>query len=170
MICRQCSREVTPDSFFCQWCSAYLPAPGRGRKAGIVRRGVAFVIDPLIALALYGAGLVLALMVGGIVGGPQVAAGVGLVFFLAFSLAYFVWFLTLLPKGLTPGKMLVGLQVLNLQTGAIPGFGTMFIREMIGRYLSGLFFGLGYFWALWDRDGQAWHDKLASTVVVKTTD
>jgi uncharacterized RDD family membrane protein YckC len=25
---------------------------------------------------------------------------------------------------------------------------------------------LGYFWMLWDREAQTWHDKLASTVVV----
>jgi uncharacterized RDD family membrane protein YckC len=27
--------------------------------------------------------------------------------------------------------------------------------------------GLGYFWAIWDKDNQAWHDKIAGTVVVK---
>jgi len=38
---------------------------------------------------------------------------------------------------------------------------------LIGRFLSGLFLGLGYFWALFDRNAQAWHDKLAGTVVIQ---
>jgi uncharacterized RDD family membrane protein YckC len=27
-------------------------------------------------------------------------------------------------------------------------------------------FGLGFFWALWDRDGEAFHDKIVGTHVV----
>ncbi len=33
--------------------------------------------------------------------------------------------------------------------------------------LSKLFLGLGFFWAIWDKDGQAWHDKIAGTVVLR---
>jgi uncharacterized RDD family membrane protein YckC len=65
--------------------------------------------------------------------------------------------------------MLLGLQVVDQQTGAIPGFGKMFLREVVGRFLSGLFLGLGYLWALFDKNGQGFHDKLAGTVVVKKT-
>lgn len=43
----------------------------------------------------------------------------------------------------------------------------MLLREVIGKWVSGLVFGLGYFWAIWDKDGQTWHDKIAGTVVVK---
>ena len=86
---------------------------------------------------------------------------------LLLPLAYFGWFLSLLVKGRTPGKLLLGLQVLDAQTGRLPGFGKMFVREIIGRFISGLFFGIGYFWAIFDKNGQAWHDKIAGTVVVK---
>jgi uncharacterized RDD family membrane protein YckC len=169
MICRNCNQEVTPDSFFCQWCSAFLAAPGRGRKANLFRRWLALALDPFIALFMYLVALLVAAVIGGAAGGEEGAAGFGGLLTILFPLGYFVWFLTLLPKGLTPGKKLLGLQVLNQQTGAIPGFGTMFLREIVGRFLSGLFLGLGYFWALWDKNAQAWHDKLAGTVVVKTT-
>ncbi|RME33614.1 MAG: RDD family protein, partial [Gammaproteobacteria bacterium] len=27
--------------------------------------------------------------------------------------------------------------------------------------------GLGYWWALWDRDGLTWHDRLSGTRVVR---
>lgn len=43
----------------------------------------------------------------------------------------------------------------------------MILRETIGKFLSGLVLGLGYFWAIWDKDSQAWHDKIAGTVVIK---
>jgi hypothetical protein len=43
----------------------------------------------------------------------------------------------------------------------------MLVRELIGKLVSGFFAGLGFFWAIWDRDSQAWHDKLAGTVVVR---
>lgn len=167
MTCRNCNKEVTPDSFFCQWCSAFIPAPGRGKKANLFTRWLALAIDPLIALALWGVAALVGAGIGGAAAGEEGAGGVGLLMMILFPLGYFIWFLTLLPKGLTPGKKLLGLQVVNHQTGAIPGFGTMFLREIVGRFLSGLFLGLGYFWALWDKNAQAWHDKLAGTVVVK---
>jgi len=45
----------------------------------------------------------------------------------------------------------------------------MFIREIFGRILSALFFSLGYIWALFDKNSQALHDKLAGTVVLKAS-
>jgi hypothetical protein len=42
----------------------------------------------------------------------------------------------------------------------------MLVGEVFGKFVSGLFMGIGYFWAIWDKDGQAWHDKIAGTVVV----
>ena len=58
--------------------------------------------------------------------------------------------------------------MVRAQTGDIPGFGKMFVREVPGRFVSALVFGLGYFWAIIDRNGQAWHDRIAGTVVVRT--
>jgi len=42
----------------------------------------------------------------------------------------------------------------------------MLLRETLGKWVSGWFLGLGWFWAIWDRDAQAWHDKIAGTVVL----
>jgi uncharacterized RDD family membrane protein YckC len=53
------------------------------------------------------------------------------------------------------------------ETGAGAGFGTMLVREWIGKWISGLIFGLGYLWILIDKDRQGWHDKLVSTYVVE---
>jgi uncharacterized RDD family membrane protein YckC len=104
----------------------------------------------------------------GLAGGVQEGGGgIPLGLMIIFSVIYFVWFLTLLRKGTTPGKKVLKIQVINQQSGDIPGFQKMFLREIVGRFLSGLFLGLGYIWALLDKNGQAWHDKLAGTVVVK---
>jgi uncharacterized RDD family membrane protein YckC len=74
---------------------------------------------------------------------------------------------TLLSKGLTPGKYLVGEPVVDRLTGGQPGLGTMLLREIVGKWVSGILFGLGYLWAIRDKDGQAWHDKIAGTVVIR---
>lgn len=43
----------------------------------------------------------------------------------------------------------------------------MILREVIGKFVSGLVLGIGFFWAIWDKDNQTWHDKIAGTVVVR---
>ncbi len=168
MICQKCEKEIAPDSFFCQWCGSFLSDPGRGKKASLFRRWLALTIDPLLAVLMYFAAMLLSTLLGNAAAGESGAGSTGFLMVVLFPIIYFLWFLTLLPKGLTPGKKLLGLRVIDHQTGAVPGFGRMFIREIPGRILSGLFLSLGYFWALWDKNAQAWHDKLAGTVVVKT--
>lgn len=158
MVCPSCTREISPDGYFCVWCDRLLMAPERGVKAGLFARWVAMVIDPLIALALYfGALMVLASVSEDVAGTAAVILPV----------VYIVWFLSLLRRGTTPGKRLLGLQVVRTQSGGIPGFGVMFVREVVGRFVSGVFLGLGYIWAIFDKNSQAWHDKIASTVVVR---
>ena len=71
----------------------------------------------------------------GIVG--SISRDLGTIVSIALPIVYLVWFLTVLRKGLTPGKKLLGLQVVDQQTGAIPGFGKMFLREIVGRFVSG---------------------------------
>jgi len=160
MNCPSCQKEVVADSFFCNWCSSFIPSPSKGKKAGIFARWIALLIDPAIGIILY----FLALALFG-----SISEDLGIIVGVLFPIAYFIWFLTLLRKGLTPGKKLLGLRVVNQQTGEIPGFGKMFIREIFGRILSALFFSLGYIWALFDKNSQALHDKLAGTVVLKAS-
>ncbi|OLB49788.1 MAG: hypothetical protein AUI08_07075 [Gemmatimonadetes bacterium 13_2_20CM_2_65_7] len=158
MNCPSCKKEIVPDSVFCSWCSDFVPSSGQGKKAGLFRRWVALALDPLIAVVLYLVGV-------GIVG--SISKDLGTVAAIVLPIVYLVWFLSLLRKGVTPGKKLMGLQVVNQQTGSIPGMGTMFVREFVGRFISGAFGGLGYFWAIFDKNSQAWHDKIAGTVVLK---
>lgn len=161
MICPACEKENLPDSFFCTWCSAYMPAPQIGKKAGLFARFMALVLDPVIAILLYVGAIA-------VLGGGTGSADVGIAVAVLLPIIYFVWYLSLMRQGLSPGKKLLGLQVVDHQTGRIPGFGKMFVREIIGRGISGLIFGLGYLWAIFDKNAQSWHDKIAGTVVVKS--
>lgn len=159
MDCPKCAKQVVPDSYFCQWCGHFIPAPDRGVKAGLFRRWLALAIDPLIMGILYFVA---------VAGVGSVSPDLGVLAAFVFPLAYFIWFLLLLRRGLTPGKFILHLQVVNQQTGTIPGFGRMFLREIPGRILSALFLGIGYYWALFDKNAQSWHDKLAGTVVIRS--
>ncbi len=69
-------------------------------------------------------------------------------------------------KQATPGKMAVSAKIVDARTGKEPSVG-----QYIGRYfayvLSAIPFGLGFLWVAFDSRKQAWHDKLAGTVVVR---
>jgi uncharacterized RDD family membrane protein YckC len=70
-------------------------------------------------------------------------------------------------QGGTIGKRVMGLRVQNMDTGANLELVPAILREIVGRFLSGLVLLLGYFWMLWDPKKQTWHDKLGNSVVVK---
>lgn len=75
-----------------------------------------------------------------------------------------VWFWT--KRQATPGKMVLSLRVVDAASGQ-----ALSLPQSIGRYLayfvSVMPLGLGLIWVAFDRRKQAWHDKLARTVVVR---
>lgn len=73
-------------------------------------------------------------------------------------------------QGTSPGKRTLGLYVYSTQSGQRLGFFTMLFRELIGKWISAVFFGLGYIWILFDPHRQGWHDKLVNSIVLKGTD
>lgn len=68
-------------------------------------------------------------------------------------------------KGTTIGGILCGLQVVRLD-GRPVDWGTSIVRAL-SCFLSLVVLGLGFIWIAVDRDRQAWHDKIAGTVVVR---
>ncbi len=68
--------------------------------------------------------------------------------------------------GMTPGKLLLELRVIDAASGARPGWTRAIIRYL-GYFVSALPLGLGFVWAAFDRDGRALHDRLAGTRVVR---
>ena len=97
--------------------------------------------------------------------GAGMLAGFGT--FVLAAIGYIVFLLLFLAKGKTPGKAIMGIRVTDKRNGSLPGIGRMLLRETLGKIVSGFLFGLGYLWAIFDRDAQAWHDKIAGTVVLK---
>lgn len=66
----------------------------------------------------------------------------------------------------TPGKMLLGLEVRDARTLEKPSMGQALGRQF-AYIVSFVPFCLGFLWIAFDDRKQGWHDKLASTVVVK---
>ena len=52
--------------------------------------------------------------------------------------------------------------------GAELNWDTAIVRAL-GCFLSMVVVGLGFLWIVFDEDRQAWHDKIAGTLVVRTT-
>lgn len=86
--------------------------------------------------------------------------------YLLLALLYFV-----VPtgrSGQTLGKKICGIRVIRAAgDNNSVGFGRALLREIIGKWLSGLIFCLGYLMAAFHRQKQALHDLVAGTYVIK---
>jgi uncharacterized RDD family membrane protein YckC len=69
-------------------------------------------------------------------------------------------------KGTTIGGIVCGLKVVR-RDGAELNWDTAIVRAL-GCFLSMVVCGLGFLWIVFDEDRQAWHDKIAGTLVVRT--
>jgi uncharacterized RDD family membrane protein YckC len=126
-----------------------------GPRAGFWRRFAAVFIDGIIV------GIPFYILYA-------VSRGVGYGLGIIIGAAYFVYFEGG-PTGQTFGKQAMGIRVIDFKTGGPIGYGRAFIRY-IGRIVSEIPIFLGYFWMLWDKEKQCWHDKFASDVVVPVAD
>jgi len=68
-------------------------------------------------------------------------------------------------RGTTIGGMVFDLRVVRLDGREID-WETAIVRAL-GCFLSLVVAGLGFFWIAFDPNNQAWHDKIAGTVVVR---
>ena len=131
---------------------AWAPSGPSGPRASFGRRFVAVIVDSVILAVVYGIFYAI---------GDVALAYIGS---LLIGLAYFVFFEGG-SRGQTPGKMALGIRVVDFSTGGPIGYGRGALRY-IGRLVSQLVCFLGYLWMLWDREKQTWHDKFANSVVV----
>jgi uncharacterized RDD family membrane protein YckC len=122
-----------------------------GPRAGFWRRFaggfidwiILLVIEVILRVALKGAGSILSLLA---------------------TISYFTLFVGS-ARGQTPGMSALGIRVISFDGSGSIGYGRAFIR-WIGGYVSAIPIFLGFFWMLWDKEKQCWHDKFASDVVV----
>lgn len=133
---------------------AWEPQGPSGPRASFGRRLVAFIVDWIIL------GVVFGILVA--ITGTTIAWVVGLL----VGVAYYSFFEGG-PRGQTPGKIVLDIRVVDFESGGAIGYGRGALRY-VGRIISAIPCYLGYFWMLWDREKQCWHDKIATTVVVPT--
>jgi len=68
----------------------------------------------------------------------------------------------------SPGQLMMGCYVADEQSHSPIGWKSAAIRAL-SYWVSLLPFGLGFFWSIWDKRHQGWHDKLSSTLVLNDT-
>jgi uncharacterized RDD family membrane protein YckC len=130
----------------------YRPKGPSGPRAGFGARLGAVLID----------GILLAVI--GFVVNAAIGRGAGGGVSLAIGIAYF-GYLEGSSSGQTLGKRVAGIRVIDYATGGSIGYGRAVVRYF-ARILSTLPCLLGYFWMLWDKEKQTWHDKIIGDVVV----
>jgi uncharacterized RDD family membrane protein YckC len=135
--------------------------------AGLVTRTLAFALDIAIIDLV-------ALVTGGVVAlglsaldlpdtVKTVFAAVGAAIAVLWSIGYFAWFWS--AAGQTPGDRVLGLQVLQAETGR-PLPLTRATLRVFALVLSAIPFCAGFLMILFDDRRRALHDRLVGTVVV----
>lgn len=151
-MCRNCGKH-SYESMFCIWCGSLMQNPD-WQKPPLTKRVTAFLIDAAV--------FVLPLLLSDQYFFKQIPLNHAILVTVA---VYTLFLLT----GSSPGKRVTGLFVLNSARGSHAGLLQIFFRELPCRFLSLMLLGLGFFWGLFDENGQTWHDILAKSVVVKKT-
>jgi uncharacterized RDD family membrane protein YckC len=152
-VCPCCSSEIPAGTRWCTMCRASVTGSPE-KLASPVRRLGGFVID--VAIPLFA--ILLVFGATGIRRGPLLGL---LLLILYLSVAFVLY-----CSGTTPGKKIFALRVIK-ESGGECHLGSMLVREIVGKTISGAVFLLGYLWILFDRERQGWHDKLANTYVVQ---
>jgi uncharacterized RDD family membrane protein YckC len=142
-------------------------ADHRGSYAGIITRGVAFLIDSMLLVVGWTVGLFVTQSLVNLfnLGDGQIESALeALVAGIAGLVSFFLYtVLCLVVFGKTVGMMLLGLRVVRAD-GRKPGVGRAAIRTLA--YVVSAIFMLGFAWIAIDNRRQAWHDKIARTFVV----
>jgi|SRR5215471_1888191 len=130
-----------------------------GPRAGFWSRFAALFIDSIIVA------IIPIVLIA--IGASSNSSGLlvfGYIVWIVGYIAYFVYFEGG-ESGQTPGKRMLGIRIIDFNTGGPIGYGRAFLR-LIGRWIAGIFCYLGYLWMLWDKEKQCWQDKMANDVVV----
>jgi uncharacterized RDD family membrane protein YckC len=81
---------------------------------------------------------------------------------------YAIWGLIVWNRGQTPALQVLGMRCWRPETTRMAGWGSMALREIVGRVVEGLFITgiISFILMLTRRDRQSLHDLIAGTVVV----
>jgi len=89
------------------------------------------------------------------------------------GVGWMIWSMVLWAKGTSPGKQMAGLVVVDVRTSAPATWGQMFLREIVGKSIFGLFsFGItsivSVFMILINSDRRGVWDMIANTAVTRS--
>ncbi len=140
-----------------------LPQHASGRPAGFWIRAGASVINSILIIAVT---MPLIFMIYGkeyfdstaFVEGPLDL----LISYILPAIAVVVFWIY---RSATPGKMLVGVKIIDAETGEKCSKGQLVLRY-IGYYVAVIPLFIGIIWVAFDNRKQGWHDKIAKTLVV----
>jgi len=141
-------------------------APSEGVAAGFWIRAAAALLDSVISSALQ-FGMAFALGTITELSGASTLPMVQILIMLFSTLSgvfYYVFFTGY--SGQTPGKMALRLKVVRLDDTQV-SYGQAFIRETIGKFISGIVLGIGYLMVALRNDKRGLHDLMADTRVIK---
>lgn len=126
------------------------------QKAGFILRAAAYFVDFFITwLVIVTVAVILVSLEIDLEGLDSIY---GLLFLLYLALATGLY-------GTTLGKRVFKLRVVTYEDTK-PSMRKAFLRDFLGKIISSIPFSLGFFWVIWDKNKQAWHDKIAKTYVV----
>jgi uncharacterized RDD family membrane protein YckC len=154
------------------------PMDGTTSYAGWGTRFVAYLIDCLIlgtAAVIFV--FVLAFILVRISAFLGISARGGLIWLIPYLVMYgaivaaAVWYFPYhwSESGQTICQKMMHVKVVR-EDGSLPSLGRSILRYIVGMgILDSILFGLpiGWLWPLWDAKKQAWHDKIAGTIVIK---
>lgn len=170
VICNACG-AVQPPAGQCINCGAILVAAATKLEprnfAGFWVRLVAYLIDAaILGIVQFVISLALGFAGGSLTdnGGNMAMAMISALCGMVISIAYAVFFTGY--NGQTPGKMALRIQVVRCD-GTPMTYGRAFLREVIGKFASGIILGIGYLMVAFDRNKQGLHDRIAGTYVIK---
>lgn len=159
------------------------PVGGPGSTAGMGNRLLARILDSIIIgipafiiMAVAGFGFFASADchtgsdgVYRCTGGGAGLAGFFLAYFIVFVLAILYELYFIGTKGATPGKKIMGVRVVDEQTGGTIGMGRAFIRYLV-LGITGSICTLGYWSPFFDssKRNSGWHDKAANDLVIST--
>jgi len=87
-------------------------------------------------------------------------------FLLSYGLPFALTLTFWVVKGATPGKMIMGLIIVDARTLERASTTRLLVRYL-SYFISMLPLFLGIFWVAFDKRKQGWHDKIAGTLVIK---
>ena len=143
------------------------PEPEVGPAPGVVfadpgSRLVAYIVDIVVTVGIV---IALAIATGLVVVVAPFLAILPILAIIVVPLIYFPYYWQ--KSGQTPGMKMMGIRVVRDSDGGPVSWGAAILR-LIGYWVSGAVFYIGYIWIFIDKRRRGWHDLIASTVVIKS--